>query len=42
MGKIGLNPYVKEIDLAGFQVTGGADPLKICVSIFGATGIGTK
>lgn len=38
---MGLNPYVKEIDLAGFQEAGWAGLLKICVSIFGGPGIGT-
>lgn len=42
MEKIGLYPYVKEIDLAGFQAAGWAGPLKICVSVFSGTGIGIE
>lgn len=40
IGRIGLNPYVKEVDLAGFQGASWAVPLKICVRIFSSLGIG--
>ena len=34
IGKIGLSPNVREIDLARFQGASWASPLIICVSIF--------
>lgn len=41
IGKIGLSPNVREIDLARFQGASWASPLMICVSIFSGLGIGT-
>lgn len=41
IGRTGLSPYVKEIDLAAFQGAGWAGPLEICVIICSGTGIGT-